>query len=84
MTSAACGCRLQAQLQAAQEHAEDMERAVQGQLVAALQKLAALEVEPPQGLMASLADVQAFADSVKERCERLEQDFASARRCAEV
>lgn len=84
MTSAASGCRLQAQLQAAQEHAEDMERAVQGQLVAALQKLAALEVEPPQGLMASLADVQAFADSVKERCERLEQDFASARRCAEV
>lgn len=84
MTSAEClfGCRLQAQLQAAEAHAEDVEQAVQGQLVSALNKLAALDVEPPQAIVSSLAGLQALAESVRERCARLEAEAAAAHRSA--
>ena len=74
-------CRLHAQLQAAEAHAQDVEHTVQGQLVAALDKLSGLNVEPPQAIVRSLADVQAFAESVKERCQRLEEQSAAAHRC---
>ncbi len=81
MTSACVLRRLHAQLQAAEAHAQDVERTVQGQLVAALDKLAVLNVDPPQAIVRSLADVHAFAESVKERCQRLEEQSAAAHRC---
>ena len=81
MKSASFSCRLHAQLQAAEAHAQDVERTVQGQLIAALDKLSAVNMEPPQAIVRSLADVQAFAESVKERCQCLEEQSATAHRC---
>ena len=74
-------CRLQAQLQAAEAHAQDVERSVQRQLGATLDKLSALDTEPPRALLRSLADVQAFAESVQQRCQCLEEQSAAAHRC---
>ena len=70
--------RLQAELQSAQAHAEEVECSVQAQLAGALGRLSALEAEPPQALAERLADVQASARGVTERCERLEAELAAA------
>ena len=72
--------RLQAELQSAQARAEEVERSVQAQLASALNRLSALEAEPPAALVERLADVQASAKGVSERCERLEQELAAAHR----
>lgn len=74
-------CRLHAQLQSAEARAHNVERAVQRQLAAALDRLSALDAEPPRATVQRLADVQAFAESLKERCRCLEEQSAAAHRC---
>ena len=68
------------ELQSAQARAEAVERSVQAQLAGALNRLSALEAEPPAALVERLADVQASAKGVSERCEHLEQELAAAHR----
>ena len=70
--------RLQAELQSAQAHAEEVERSMRAQLTGALGRLTALEAEPLQALAERLANAQASAKGVTERCERLEVELAVA------
>ena len=67
-------------MQAAEAHAQDVERSVQAQLAAALDKLSALNLEPPQAIARSLADTQAFAERMGVRCQCLEEQSAAAHR----
>ena len=55
---------------------------MQAQLAGALNRLSALEAEPPVALADRLADVQASANGVTQRCGRLEQELAEAHRYA--
>ena len=55
---------------------------MQAQLACALNRLSALEAEPPAALADRLADVQASANGVTQRCERLKQELAEAHRWA--
>ncbi len=54
---------------------------MQGQLVAALNKLSALDIEPPQAIVCSLADLQAFAENMQQRWQHLEEQSVAAHRC---
>lgn len=54
---------------------------MQGQLVAALNKVAALDLEPPQVIVRSLADLQAFAENMQQRWQHLEEQSIAAHRC---
>ena len=77
-------CRLQAQLQATESRAQEVERSVQAQLNALLNTLPASDVEPPRAFVSGLAELQTFAQGLEQRCKRLQDEAAAARRHAHL
>lgn len=57
---------------------------MQAQLDALLNRLPASDVEPPRAFVNGLAELQTFAQGLEQRCKRLQDEAAAARRHAHL